>query len=132
MLQTVIQFVLGLVADTAFVLASKPPHTADPSEIEKDNQPLIDRSISSVHLFSSVVVYGLAIAQGGSDWAANGLIGHAWSGQEWAGVAGMIFGGSMRLWCYRTLGHFFTFNVSAPFFVILLMTSASHQEGQHS
>ena len=115
MLQTVIQFVLSLVADTAFVLASKPPHTADPSEIEKDDQPLIDRSISSVHLFSSLVVYGLAIAQGGSDWAANGLIGHAWSGQEWAGVAGMIFGGSMRLWCYRTLGHFFTFNVSAPF-----------------
>jgi hypothetical protein len=112
MLQTVLQFVLGLVADTAFVWASKPPHTANPSEIVKDNQPLIDRSISSVHLFSSVVVYGLEIAQAGSDWAVYGSIGHAWSGREWLGVAAMILGGSLRLWCYRTLGHFFTFNVS--------------------
>jgi hypothetical protein len=113
-LQAGLQLVLGLAADTAFVLASKPPHTAKPSEIEKDNQPIIDRSISSVHLFSSIFVYGLAISQAASEWSRSGsLLGvHAWSGTEWAGVGAMIFGGSLRLWCYRTLGQFFTFNVS--------------------
>jgi hypothetical protein len=108
------QLVLGLVADTAFVLASKPPHTANPAEIEKDNQPIINRSLSSVHLFSSIVVYGLALAQYGSEWRSSGNIlgDHVWSGVEWVGVGAMIFGGSLRLWCYRTLGQFFTFNVS--------------------
>jgi hypothetical protein len=113
-LHTSVQFILGLAADTFFVLASKPPHTAKPSEIEKDNQPIIDRSISSVHLFSSVAVYGLAAAQFGSDWHKYGIVeGHKWSTIDWAGVGMMIAGGTLRLWCYRTLGQFFTFNVSS-------------------
>lgn len=112
-LQAALQLVLGLAADTSFVLASKPPHKAKPSEIEKDNQPIIDRSVGSVHLFSSVVVYGLAAAQLGTEWSGNGIFrGHEWSKIEWVGVGAMIFGGTLRLWCYRTLGQFFTFNVS--------------------
>jgi hypothetical protein len=111
-LQAALQLIVGLAADTSFVLASKPPHTAEPSEIEKDDQPIIDRSISSVHLFSSVFVYGLAAAQLGSDWVNSGcVVGHKWNGFEWVGVGAMVFGGSLRLWCYRTLGQFFTFNV---------------------
>jgi len=133
-LQTTVQLILGLAADTAFVLASKPPHTAKPSEIQKDNQPIIDRSISSVHLFSSVVVYGLAATQIGSDWTDGGLRGHAWSTNEWVGVGLMIIGGMLRLWCYRTLGQFFTFNVSnycshEPW---KLTYVASNQRGQSS
>jgi protein-S-isoprenylcysteine O-methyltransferase Ste14 len=113
-LQSGIQLVLGLVADTCFVLASKPPYTANASEIEKDNQPIINRSLSSVHLFSSIVVYGLAVAQRGSEWSISGKIlgDHVWGKVEWAGIGAMIFGGLLRLWCYRTLGQFFTFNVS--------------------
>jgi len=113
-LQAGFQLVLGLVADTCFVLASRPPHTANASEIEKDNQPIINRSLPRVHLFSSIVVYGLAIAQYGSEWNKGGnfLGGHAWSRVEWSGVGAMIFGGALRLWCYRALGQFFTFNVS--------------------
>jgi hypothetical protein len=113
-LQSGIQLVLGLVADTCFVLASKPPHTANASEIEKDNQPIINRSLSSVHLFSSIVVYGLAVVQRGSEWSISGKIlgAHVWGKVEWAGIGAMIFGGLLRLWCYRTLGQFFTFNVS--------------------
>jgi hypothetical protein len=112
-MQNVLQIGLGLVADTCFVMASKPPHTAKPSEIEKDKIHLIDLSISRVYLFSSVVVYGLAIAQNWSQWTSSGVIGRrSWSSAEWLGVAGMIFGGSLRLWCYKALGQFFTFNVS--------------------
>jgi hypothetical protein len=128
-LQSGFQLILGLVADTSFVLASKPPHTANASEIEKDNQPIIDRSISSVHLFSSVVVYGLAVAQYGSQWTTNGkfLGDHAWGEVEWAGVGAMIFGGSLRLWCYRTLGQFFTFNVSL--LAVILCSSSCYSVG---
>jgi hypothetical protein len=105
---------IGLVADTAFVLASKAPHTADPSEIQKDKQLFINRTISGVHLFSSVVVYGLTAGELFSAWSKGDVLGavRLWGWQEWVGVAGMILGGSMRLWCYRTLGRFFTFNVS--------------------
>lgn len=112
--QAVIRLVLGLAADTAFVLASKPPHTAKASEIERDNQPLIDRSISGVHLFSSVVVYGLSLGQIWLAWRSGDVLSavSGWGGQEWVGVGAMIFGGALRLWCYRTLGRFFTFNVS--------------------
>lgn len=112
--QTALQLLLSLAADTLFVRAAKPPHTAKPSEIEKDNQPIIDRSISTVHLFSSVVVYGLAAAQLGSEWSKYGILGgHTWEGIEWVGIGAIVFGGSLRLWCFRTLGRFFTFNVSS-------------------
>jgi len=112
-LQAVFQLFSGIAADTCFVLASRPPHTAKPSEIEKDNQPIINRAISSVHLLSSVFVYGLAAAQIGSEWGSNGMLRkYPWSGAESAGYGLMVFGASLRLWCYSELGRFFTFNVS--------------------
>jgi len=112
--QAGVQFLLGLVADTCFVSASKSPHTANASEIEKDNQPIINRALPRVHLFSSIVIYALAVAQHVSEWRQSGNVPgeHAWSRVEWAGVGAMMFGGSLRLWCYRTLGQFFTFNAS--------------------
>ena len=112
-LQAVFQLFSGIAADTCFVLASKAPHTAKPSEIEKDNQPIINRAISRVHLSSSVFVYGLAAAQIGSEWISNGTLRrYPWSGAEAAGYGLMVFGAPLRLWCYSELGRFFTFNVS--------------------
>jgi hypothetical protein len=113
-LQAVFQLFSGIAADTCFVLAFKPPHTAKASEIEKDNQPIINRAISSVHLFSSVFVYGLAAAQIGSDYGSSGsLRRHPWNGAEAAGYGLMVVGASLRLWCYSELGRFFTFNVGS-------------------
>ena len=116
-LQVGLRLVLLFVADTSFILASRPPHEADTSEIQKDKQALIGYSISRIPLLAGPLIYLLTISQLYSSWVRYGdgpRSGWGWDLWEVGGALGMISGGQLRLWCYRTLGRFFTFNVSDP------------------
>lgn len=102
-----------LFADTSFVLASRPPHQADSNEIHRDEQALVDHSIPRIPLVVGPLIYGLTLAQFCHEYA-SGKPHPRSTGWEALGALGMILGGQLRLWCYRVLGRFFTFNVSLP------------------
>jgi hypothetical protein len=83
------------------------------------------------------VVYGLTVGQLWLAWRSGDVLSAVseWEGQEWIGVGAMIFGGTLRLWCYRTLGRFFTFNVSLSVIRAIMNTAdvlAGYQKGQRS
>ena len=111
-LQVGLRLVLLFVADTSFVLASIPPHKADSAEIQKDKQALADYTISRIPLLAGPLIYALTISQLWIYWDRNESLGTRWDSWEVLGALGMISGGQLRLWCYRVLGRFFTFNVS--------------------
>lgn len=116
-----LRIALIFAADTTFVLASRPPHRAETSEIQRDNQALVDFAISNVHRVAGPLIHLLTTTQlwftlrSGRDGRPGIRLGwnmDAWDIWEVVGYLGMILGGQLRLWCYRVLGRFFTFNVS--------------------
>lgn len=125
---------LLLTADISFVLASRPPYQADSSEIQKDNQAFIDHTISRVPLLAGPLIFGLTLTQLYYEVSGDVPSRHTMISWEMVGAIGMIAGGQLRLWCYRVLGRFFTFNVCPPSsmsrdsFRRLTMV-ARHQEG---
>lgn len=100
-----------LIADTSFVLASRPPQHADATEIRKDKQAFVDLTISRIPLLVGPLIYGLSFTQLWYSWRDRRGVGCTGGLLELVGVAAMITGAQLRLWCYRELGRFFTFNV---------------------
>lgn len=100
---------LLFVADTSFILGSKPPHQANPSEIQRDKQLVLGYAISRLPLIVGPLIYGLTITQ---LYLTRYSYDGGWEAVEVLGALGMIGGGLLRLWCCRVLGRFFTFNVS--------------------
>lgn len=115
-----IESLLSLIASWFFCAASQSPFKPPREDVRRDKSSAMRFIGSYWSPLSYMLAFGLdglqllaAVYQ--TSYSASGFcsdvdLGRR-TGVELTGVGLMIIGGGLRLWCYRELGRFFTFEV---------------------